>query len=106
MAKSTSKAHLEKEIEQRIIRACPGALALKLHKRDWPDRLFLLPGGRCFFVEFKRTDHELRPGQKLAKGALEARGFGVYVVDSAEKGGLLIELWKLNEKRSNECKPI
>jgi hypothetical protein len=88
---------LEKEIEQKIIRAYPNALALKIHKRDWPDRLFLLPGGRLFFVEFKRGGENLRPGQELAKLALETRGFKVYHVDDISRGEALFALWGIDE---------
>ena len=89
-----SKGPLEKKIEQRVIRTYPKALALKVHKRDWPDRLFLLPGGRCFFVEFKRKGENLRPGQKLARIALKERGFEVFRIDNAEQGKGLIDSLK------------
>lgn len=91
MAKSTSKELLEKEIETRIIKAFPDVLALKIHKRNWPDRLFFLPSGRCFFIEFKRPGEHLRDGQKLAKTRLEKQGLTVHFVDSIDQGIWVIE---------------
>lgn len=69
-----------------MIRRFPEVLALKLYKRDWPDRLFLLPDGQCFFVEFKRFNELLRPGQRLAKTRLEQQGFTVLVIDDVDLG--------------------
>lgn len=91
MAKSTSRAPLEKEIEKKITRVFPNVLVLKIHVRDWPDRLFFLPHGRCFFIEFKRPGEHLRPGQELAKARLEKQGFTVHVVDSVDQGVWVLE---------------
>jgi len=91
MAKSISRARLEKEVERWTIERFPDALVLKLYKRDWPDRLFLLPKGRAFFVEFKREGEKLRPGQRLAKKRLEEQGFRVHVIDSQEQGQIIIQ---------------
>ena len=96
-----SRERLEKEIESWVIQQFPEALALKTHKRDWPDRLFLLPGGRCFFVEFKREGKDLRPGQRLAKAALEARGFKVFKIDTVDAGKLLLDSWSLTNDNDN-----
>jgi hypothetical protein len=44
-----------------------------------------------FFVEFKRKNKDLRPSQKLAKAALETRGFKVYHVDRVNRGEALFD---------------
>lgn len=50
-----------------------------------PDRLLLLPGGTCIFVELKAPGKKLRPLQVKRKKQLEVLGFQVEVVDSIER---------------------
>ena len=50
-----------------------------------PDRLVLLPGGRCIFVELKAPGKEPTPIQLLQHKKLRALGFIVLVIDSKEK---------------------
>lgn len=58
-----------------------------------PDRLILLPGGKAAFAELKALGKTLRPLQAVRKRQLEALGFRVYVIDSTEQiGGVLDEL--------------
>ena len=58
-----------------------------------PDRLILLPGGKAAFAELKATGKTLRPLQAVRKRQLEALGFRVFVIDSTEQiGGVLDEL--------------
>ena len=58
-----------------------------------PDRLILLPGGRIAFAELKAPGKKLRPLQSVRKRQLEVLGFRVYVIDSTEQiGGVLNEL--------------
>ena len=58
-----------------------------------PDRIVLLPGGKAAFVELKADGQKLRPLQERRKRQIEALGFKVYCVDSAEQiGGILDEI--------------
>lgn len=58
-----------------------------------PDRLILLPGGKAAFAELKAPGKTLRPLQAVRKRQLEKLGFRVFVVDSTEQiGGVLDEL--------------
>lgn len=58
-----------------------------------PDRLVLLPGGRCGFVELKAPGKKMRPLQVKRKKQLENLGFSVYMIDEIEKiGGMLDEI--------------
>ena len=58
-----------------------------------PDRLILLPGGKAAFAELKATGKTLRPLQAVRKRQLEKLGFRVFVIDSTEQiGGVLDEL--------------
>lgn len=50
-----------------------------------PDRLVLLPGGRCIFVELKAQGKEATPRQLLQHKKLRALGFTVLVIDSKGK---------------------
>lgn len=58
-----------------------------------PDRLILLPSGKAAFAELKASGKTLRPLQAVRKRQLEALGFRVFVIDSTEQiGGVLDEL--------------
>ena len=58
-----------------------------------PDRLLLLPGGRCAFIELKAPGKKLRPLQEKRRTQLEALGFLVYCIDRTEMiGGVLDEI--------------
>ena len=50
-----------------------------------PDRLVILPDGKCGFVEVKRRGEKPRPLQEIRHGMLKRLGFKVYVVDNAEQ---------------------
>jgi len=58
-----------------------------------PDRLVLLPGGKCGFVELKASGKKMRPLQEKRKKQLEALGFPIYCIDSTGQiGGVLDEI--------------
>lgn len=58
-----------------------------------PDRIVLLPGGRMAFVEVKAPGQKPRPLQIARRKLLERLGFSVYVLDSIEQiGGILDEI--------------
>ncbi len=88
----------EKQIEQKLVKAVKmsGGLALKFTSPGFygmPDRLVLLPGGRMAFVEAKAMGCKPRPLQTLRHGMLRKLGFKVYVIDSEEQiGGMLDEI--------------
>jgi hypothetical protein len=50
-----------------------------------PDRLVLLPDGKCGFVEVKRHGEKPRPLQEARHGMLRRLGFKVYVLDESEQ---------------------
>ena len=85
----------EKSIEQKLVKAvkdaggvcpklvCPGFDGM-------PDRMILLPHGRLGFVEVKATGKKPRPLQTARHEMLTRLGFKVYVLDSPEQiGGIL-----------------
>ncbi len=81
---------LEKEIEMQLVRAVKnmGGRAVKFTSPGFdgmPDRLVLLPGGRCGFVEVKAPGKRLRALQRVRHEMLKALGFKAYVLDAKEQ---------------------
>lgn len=52
----------------------------------WPDRMFLYPGGRVVFIEFKTPGKRPTPMQSELHAQLRALGFECHVVDKKEDG--------------------
>jgi hypothetical protein len=79
---------LESSLERGLVKTAEtlGCIAYKLHDRNAPDRLFITPDQRLFFIEFKRMGAKPRPEQAHEHERLRARGFRVYVVDNRETG--------------------
>ena len=50
----------------------------------WPDRMFVIPGGRPLFVEFKRPGEEPEPKQEHIHEVLKKLGYNVEVHDSVD----------------------
>ena len=80
----------EHRVEFRFKKAVEqiGGRALKFVSPGWsgaPDRLVLLPGGRCYFVELKRPDGALRPLQAKRVKEMRSLGFDVRVVSNFEQ---------------------
>ena len=88
----------EKDIERALIiqvkrrgGLCPKWISPGLS--GVPDRLILLPEGRVAFAELKAPGKTLRPLQLMRKRQLEQLGFRVFVIDSIDQiGGVLNEL--------------
>ena len=88
----------EKAIEQKLVKAvrARGGIAPKFVSPGFsgvPDRLILLPDGKCGFVEVKTPGRKPRPLQESRIRLLRQLGFKVYVLDGAEQiGGILDEI--------------
>ena len=88
----------EKTIEQKLVKAvkAKGGIAPKFVSPGFsgvPDRLILLPDGKCGFVEVKTPGRKPRPLQESRIRLLRRLGFKVYVLDGAEQiGGILDEI--------------
>ncbi|MCR5262976.1 MAG: VRR-NUC domain-containing protein [Clostridiales bacterium] len=89
---------IEREIEHKLVKAvrAAGGLCPKLVSPGFdgmPDRMVLLPGGKLTFVEVKAPGKVPRPLQVVRHRQLRALGFRVYVIDSVEQiGGILDEI--------------
>lgn len=73
-----------------------GGLALKFTSPGFdgvPDRLILMPDGKSYFAELKTTGKKPRPLQMRRKRQLESLGFKVFIIDSEDQiGGVLDEI--------------
>ncbi len=87
---------LEKMIEEKVC-----AYARSLHclvykftspsRRSVPDRLFITPGGRIFWIEFKRLKEKPTSAQQAEITKMQKQGAFVYVADSVEAGKKMID---------------
>lgn len=88
----------EKQIEQKLSKEikCRNGICLKLACTGLdgvPDRLALLPDGKCAFAEIKAPGRKMRPLQIKRKRQLEELGFKVYCIDRPEMiGGIIDEI--------------
>ena len=85
----------EKQIENKLATEAKklGGIALKFVSPSFdgiPDRLVLIPDGHIAFVELKAPGKKPRPLQLARHRLLRSLGFRVYVIDSVEQiGGML-----------------
>lgn len=80
----------ENEVEKAFVDAVSavGGKALKFTSQTMngvPDRLVLLLGGKCAFVELKAPGKQMRPLQRKRRHQLEELGFPVFCVDRTEQ---------------------
>lgn len=80
---------MEKKIEKYLVMKIEalGGLCVKfapLFFAGFPDRIVLLPGGRCVFVELKAPGKKPSALQLRVHGVLTRLGFRVDVLDSKE----------------------
>lgn len=88
----------EKVVESKFSRAVKarGGLAVKFTSPSFngmPDRLVMFPGGRIAFVEIKALGETPRPLQMTRHNLLRRMGFKVFVLDSPDQiGGIIDEI--------------
>lgn len=88
----------ERDIERRLVKESVqrGGLALKFvspGRIGVPDRIVMMPEGKIGFVETKAPGKKLRPIQERRIRQMMDMGFKVFVVDSMEQiGGVLDEI--------------
>lgn len=88
----------EKQIENKLATEAKklGGIAVKFVSPSFdgmPDRLVLIPDGHIAFVELKAPGKKPRPLQLSRHRLLRSLGFRVYVIDSVDQiGGMLDEV--------------
>lgn len=83
---------LESSIERKVAawwdsRFPSPASRLKLEARGragWPDQMYMIPGGKPFFIEFKRKGELPRPLQSYIHSQMRENGYDVEVHDDAD----------------------
>ena len=80
---------LEKDIERRVCEKVKqfGILNIKMSthtETGWPDRMFVIPGGRPLFIEFKVPGGKLSKRQFYIHKVLEVFGYQVQTHDNEE----------------------
>lgn len=86
----------EKAVESKFSSAvkAKGGLAVKFTSPGFngmPDRLVMFPGGRIAFVEVKAPGETPRPLQRSRHRLLRRMGFKVFVLDSIDQIGGIID---------------
>lgn len=86
----------EKQIEQKLVQSVrkSGGMCLKFVSPNFdgmPDRLILLPGGKIAFAELKAPGKKPRPLQLARHKSLMKLGFRVYIIDSVEQIGAILD---------------
>ena len=88
----------EKQIENKLATEAKklGGIAVKFVSPSFdgmPDRLVLIPDGHIAFVELQAPGKKPRPLQLSRHRLLRSLGFRVYIIDSVEQiGGMLDEV--------------
>lgn len=87
---------LEKVIEKKVCdyAKAKGILVFKFTspaRRSVPDRMFILPGGKVFFIEFKRKGQKPTDAQTVEIKKMEKQGSHVHVVDNVLEGKEIID---------------
>lgn len=58
-----------------------------------PDRLFILPGGKVIFIEFKAPGKEPTPAQDREIRRIQTQGCHVWVCSDIEKGKAIVDAY-------------
>lgn len=91
---------LEKQIERNVRDYAKerGMLVYKFtspERAAVPDRLFITPKGRAWFIEFKREGARATAPQMREHDRLRGHGVTVFVVDTVDKGRAAVDLMML-----------
>ena len=94
---------LEKQIESKIVKKAKelGFLTYKFSSpsnRGVPDRVFINPFGRIFFMEFKSEKGKLTKLQEKVIKDIGEYGVGVFIINSVEVGLQILIIMKGDEK--------
>ena len=87
---------LEKDIEKKVCdyAKSKGTLTYKFtspNRAAVPDRIFIVPGGFVYFVEFKREGQKPTPAQAREHARLREQGCVVWVIDNVADGIKMVD---------------
>ena len=90
------KKMLEKDIESKVCTYAEekGLLQYKFTspmRAAVPDRMFIVPGGKLFFIEFKREGAAPTPQQVREHARLVTWGVAVYLIDTVTDGKAVVD---------------
>ncbi len=86
---------LEKQIERNLcdeVKNKNGMCLKQTGLAGIPDRLVLLPDGKCAFVELKAPGEKPRKLQQIRMKQLKKLGFKCYVIDGVEQIKPMLEV--------------
>lgn len=63
-----------------------------------PDRVFVMPSGKVFFIEFKRPGAKPTPSQQREHDRLMKYNVPVFVIDDVTMGKVVIDGMMINER--------
>ena len=91
---------LEKQIEEKVNTYAKeqGYLVYKFtspQRAAVPDRLYITPRGKVFFVEFKREGMKPTPAQDREHERLREQGVRVFVIDNVQAGKDMVDEMRL-----------
>ena len=94
------KKLLEKQIEEKVNTYAKeqGFLVYKFtspQRAAVPDRLYITPRGKVFFVEFKREGQKPTPAQQREHDRLREQGVTVFVIDNVTAGKTMVDEMRL-----------
>lgn len=84
------EAKIERRVCDRALKEL-GIANFKWGVDGWPDRVFLIPGGRPLIIEFKAPGEEPEPRQEFRIECLRKWGYEVHVSDNVEHAFELIK---------------
>ena len=86
---------LEKQIERKLydeVKKIEGMCLKQTGMAGIPDRLVLLPNGKCAFVELKAPGEKPRKLQQIRMKQLKKLGFKCFVIDGVEQIKPMLEV--------------
>ena len=86
---------LEKQIERKLydeVKKIDGMCLKQTGMAGIPDRLVLLPNGKCAFVELKAPGEKPRKLQQIRMKQLKKLGFKCFVIDGVEQIKPMLEV--------------
>jgi hypothetical protein len=81
-----SVEHSESKIESKSVQGNRETwMMIKLTETHWPDRVCFSATGKTVFIEMKKEEGGVRPGQQITIERLRKASFPVYICRSEEQ---------------------